>query len=366
MPNVDRVSLPEEFYDITSTQLLAQPEPQYLYAQMTMAALRNADLRQRGELGMAGRALSGVGADYAGAEKDRLMLSNPLMSGVFGAKVDFNGVPGTVVRLNRPTFADTTYTLASREVGANATISTTAINAGSEQTSITLKRFAGPYDSTNSRVAPFGLDKFAAGQSVHDLTDFVGTHMRRDYHKFLDAVQVTLLDNASTTVRPVGMTTDDTATAAGDFPLDLDTLIRAEESADNANLPVFADGYRIIVLTPTQCAQLKTDSDYIELSKAHPEYSALFPQYVASVGKLHVFKSTTLSTANNTNSIPIHKGHLIAPGALGVGMGAPPRVASSSDDNYGEAAKSVWISYMGFELLDNRFVISVRSTNSAS
>lgn len=362
MPDINRVSVPEEFFDITSTKLLAQPEPQFLYAQMFMAACGVSLGGLGGSVGLAGREISGVGAAYSSADRDRLVLSNPLMNGVFAASVDFSGGTGSVVRFNRPSFANTTYTRASRRVAANTSISTTTINAGSEQTNLQLERFAGPYDSTNSRVAPFGVDKFAAAMSVHNLVNFAGTHMVRDFHKFIDTVVVSLLDEASTVVRPAGMSADNDATVAGSFPMDFDTVVRAEEAADNANLPVFPDGSRLLVLTPKQCAQLKTDGDFVELSKNHPEYNALFPQYLASVGKLHIFKSTTLDTANNSSSIAIHKGHLIAPGALLGGMGAPPRVAPSSDDNYGELAKLIWIAYLAFGVADDRFAISVRTS----
>jgi hypothetical protein len=82
---------------------------------------------------------------------------------------------------------------------------------------------------------------------------------------------------------------------------------------------------------------------------------------VASIGKLHIFQSMTLNQAVNGSSIPVHKGHLLAPGALLGGMGAPPRVAPSTDDNYGEVAKVIWVAYLGFGLADSRFSISVRS-----
>ncbi len=362
MSDITRVSLPENFYDTTSSMLLAQPEPQYLYAQMFMAAAGASLPSAGGSLGVSGREVGGVGAAYASAERDRLMLSNPLMSGVFAATVDMKGLPGNVVRFNRPSFANTTYTQASREVLTNSTISTTTINAGSEQTSLVLKRFAGPYDSANSRVAPFGLDKFHLETGVHSLTSFVGTHLSRDFHKFIDAVNVVLLDQASTVVRPAGMSADNDATSAGMFPMDYDTVIRAEESADAANLPTFPDGSRLLVLTEKQCAQLKLDSDYVELSRNHPDYNALFPQYVSSIGKLHIFKSTTLNKDNNSSSVAIHKGHLICPGALLGGMGSPPRIASSTDDNYAEAAKVIWIAYLAFGVADSRFCISVRTS----
>ena len=80
-----------------------------------------------------------------------------------------------------------------------------------------------------------------------------------------------------------------------------------------------------------------------------------------SVSKTHVFKSTTLNTPTNTSSVAIQYGHYVAPGALLGGMGRRPRCVPSTDDNYGETAKVVWLADLAFGLADNRFVLSVRS-----
>lgn len=355
MSDINQVSLPENYFDITSPLLLKQPRPQYLYAQMMLAAL-GASLPGMGDVGF-----DSTGQAYSSADRDRLILSNDIMAGVHAAKVDFDGLPGHTVRINRPKFATTTYTQASRSVGLNTSISTQTINAGSEQVSLTLDRLAGPYDSANSRPAPYGIDKFAARAGIHSLLSLTQTHLVDDFHRVLDTINVALLDSASTVVRPSGMSADNDATVVGQFPMDYDTINRAELAADEANLPVFGDGYRLLVLTPKQCSQLKLDPDYVELSKEFPQYNGLFPQYVSSVNKLHIFKSTTLSTANNSSSIPVHKGHLICPGSLLAGMGAPPRIANSTDDNFGEVAKVIWVAYLAFGLADDRFAISVRS-----
>ena len=193
-----------------------------------------------------------------------------------------------------------------------------------------------------------------------------GNTLVRDFHRFIDAVNITLLDKASLTVYPEGMLADNDATAAGSFPLTYEQLMRTERKADDANLPVFADGYRIAVLTPTQVEQLALDPLYARASAYHPLYNSLFPQYVKSVGKTHVFKSTTLTLSSNSSSVNINYGHYIAPGALLAGMGRRPHTAPSTDDNYGETAKVVWLADLAFGLADNRFVLSVRSTADAS
>lgn len=361
MADITRSSLPEEFYDLTSDMLLAQPEPQYLYAQMWLGAMAM-DLAPPAAMGLSGREISGVGANYAPAEADRLRLTNELMNGVVTGRTDFKGKPGNMIRFNRPQFANTTYTEASRLITDNQSISTVTQNVGSEQVSLLLKRFAGPYDQANSRVAPFGIDAFWAQMGLHKVASMVGTHLKRDFHRFIELVQVALLDTASVVVRPKNMTADADATSQDQYPLDYETISRAEKLADEANLPVFPDGYRILVLHPQQLHELKGDPDYTQASQFMPQYNVLFPSYVTSIGKLHIHKSTTLDTDVNGSSVTIYKGHLLCPGVLLGGMGRPPTVRASTDDNYGESEKVIWLGDMAFGMADNRFALSVRSS----
>jgi hypothetical protein len=124
---------------------------------------------------------------------------------------------------------------------------------------------------------------------------------------------------------------------------------------DDANLPTFPDGFRLLVLTPTQCKQLADDPQFQRASSFHPQYNILFPQYLKSCGKFHIFKSTTLNQTNNSHTVKVHYGHAIAPGALMAGMGRPLRVVQNTNDNYGETALVVWLGDLAFGLADSRF-----------
>lgn len=357
----NRTHVPENFFDITSDMLLTQPEPQYLYAQMWLTAL-SASLEVPSALGLPGRAIGGVGSPYASEDRDRLMLANPMGSQVIAAKVNFDALPGQTVRINRPVYADTNYDLANRRVASGQTISTTPITVKSQQTNLTIERYAGPYDSANSRVAPYALERFDSRFGVHNAASIHGTHLKRDFHKFVDRVLSVLLDMASSAVYPEGMSAVDDATATGQYPFTFEQITRTEQVMDDASLPTFPDGFRALVLTPTQVRQLQNDPDYQESAKEFPQYSVLFPQYVASVGKFHLFKNTTLTVTNNSSGVPIHYGHALAPSVLLAGMGERPRTAFSTNDNYGEQALVIWLLYAAFGLADNRFVVSVRSS----
>lgn len=362
MPTTSRLTLPENFYDITSDELLLQPEPQYPLARMMYAAI-TADLNIPEALGLPGRTAPTAGANYVTPQSQQFDMNGgqEIQSQAFAVKIDFTAKPGQTVRVNRPLYPNTTYTLASRLVPSNTSISTTPIQVGSEQTDLTIFRYAGPYDQTNSRVAPYGIEAFDANMGVHKAAKIVGGNMKRDYDKFVDTVWVTLLDGTSVSIYPKGFAVDNDIASVGAAPMDFDTIARTERQLDESNIPYFGTGKRVILLTPQQLQELKNDAQYARYAQYFPEYNALFPEYVGDIGKFHVLKSNTLNKTNNSSSVPVNHGVAFGPGIFGVGMGRAPHCAASTDDNYGETAKVVWIADLGFMLADNRFGVGVRT-----
>lgn len=358
MPAASRITIPAEFYDKTDDMLLTQPEPQYLYAQLWLRAL-GTDLPATGPMGLPGRTVSETGAPYANLDSDRLKLATDLPGSLIAAKVDFAGAPGNTIRINRPAYTDSTYTDASRMIASGTSISTTPLAPKSEQTNLTLFRYGGPYGA--SAVQPLGIEAFDASLGVHKLTQIVGNTLVRDFHKFIDARVVALADLGANTVWPDGMSAANDATATDQFPFRFEQILRAHEKANTLKLPTLPDGHRVMVLTPVQLRQLASDQRYQNASRNFPELSVLFPSYVKSVHKCHIFESSTLTTAANSSSIDVHTGHLLAPGALMAGMGRRPRVAPATDDNYGETAKVIWLADLAFGVADNRFSVLVKS-----
>lgn len=358
---LSRATLPAEFFDVTSAMLLLQPEPQYLHGTLIKMAL-SAQLDTDAGLGITpDRAVTGPGAPYASAEASRFNMSDPIFGQAVQVVSELGKAPGHTVRINRPKFVNTTYTQASREVGAGTSISTTPVDLSSEQVAVTIKRFAGPYDSTNSRVAPYAVDRFDAKLAIHKLESIVGTHLKRDFDRTIDAFGVTLFDAASSDVYPSGMSAITDATVAGDYPLDLDGFWRAELTLDNANIPYFPDGHRVAVLHPRQINQLKSDSLFVKYAQYHKEINPLLmPAYEATLGKTHIFKSNTLTTTSS--NVTIYNGQMFGPGMVGCGAGEMPRTAYSTADNYGEQALVIWLWYAGFATLDNRFGVRIRTS----
>jgi hypothetical protein len=360
MPLINRASLPTEFFDITSDSLLVQPEPQYMFAQLWKLAL-GAALGSPGALGRG--AVGENGAPVPDVDAMRLMLDDGLAASTIKVVPELGKSPGHTVKINRPFFEDTTYTAASREVASGSTISTSPIDISNEQVALTIKRFVGPYDQANARPAPYGLDRFDASMSVHKLAGLVGHHLKRDFDKFVDSSLISLLDSASTIVRPGALASDDAILDAGAAPCDLATIAATERALDDANIPVFPNGRRILVLTPRQIESLKLDSDFARLAESHAPWNPILAQsYYKSIGGFDVYKSNSLRKVANTSSVPVQRGVAFGPGVLGSGVGEMPRVAFANEDNFGESALVVWILYAAFSLLDNRFAVSVRTS----
>ncbi len=370
MPILDRASLPEEFFDVTSPTLLVAPEPQYFHAQLFKMAMSVAfNLPFGGPLGLPvpGRQIPDGGAAYTSPTYDRLMLMPPdpnyasavQMVGEIGKR------PGHTVRLNRPKFGSGGFTLANREVASGITISTTAIDLASEQVSLTLKRYAGPYDQTNGNVAPFAVDKFDSSVSLHSVSQIVGKHLQRDLDRWTDQVLVALGNLASTTLWPQNFSSDAGSSVPGDMPGDVDTIFRVEETLKNANVPRFPNGRYMGVISPTYSRQLKGDPQFATYSKDNPyagSTNPLFANFIAKVGGIDLFESTSLIATTNGNSVPVFSSQFFGPSAWGAGIGDLPRVAQNTQDNYGETALVIWLMYMAVGLLDSRFIINVHTS----
>lgn len=367
MGNISRATLPQEFFDITTAQLLTQPEPQYLHAQLIKNAL-NAELDTGGAIGVPipGRQFGDSGPGYADLEAARLALAvDPIMRDAVKVVVELGkGQVGHTIRINRPKFTNSTYTQASRRVPVGTTIGTTPINVESEQAQITIDRFAGPYDSAASvpAVSPLAIERFDASRGVHSMAAIKEFHLKRDFDRTIDAFGVVLFDQAATTIYPDGMTADNDAATAGAFPMNYGQIVDTHTSLSRAGIPTFSDGKYLMVLHPEQTGQLARDPEFQRLAREHTDFNPLFKaSYFRTIDKFHILESSTLTTATNSSSVSVYYGQAFGPGMVGLGAGEMPRTAYHTNDNYGETALVIWLWYAGFSVLDNRFGRSVRS-----
>jgi N4-gp56 family major capsid protein len=371
MPQANRASLPEEFFDVTSPKLLVQPDFAMFHAQLFKMALGMSllNLQQGGPLGVnvPGRPIPDVGAPYTSALYDRLQLMPPDPS--YSAAVQFipelGNSPGHTVRLNRPKYGSGGFTMSAREVPAGTTISTTAIDLGSEQVSLTLKRYGGPYDPVGGNVAPYSVDRFDSSVMLHSASQIVGKQLQRDLDRWLDQVMIALGNLASTTLWPQNFASDSTSTQVGDMPGDIDSIFRVEETMKNNNIPRFPNGKYMGVITSTFSRQLKNDPQFATYSRDNPyagNTNPLFANFLARVGGIDLFESTSLISTLNGNSIPIYSSQFFGPSAWGGGMGNLPQVRANTQDNYGESAVVIWLWYMALVLMDSRFIVTLHTS----
>lgn len=375
MAIVNRASLPEEFFDITSGKVLVQPEPQYIFAVLAKMALGSAMmLAAAGQLGISpARAIPDTGLQYTLPGADRLNLAqpDPQVSNVILSVAEL-GTPqiGHTIRINRPRYGSGGFTLAAREIPSGATISTTAIDLQSEQVTVTLKRYGGPYDPNAGNVAPFALDRFDSSRSVHSIAQVVGTHMQRDFDKWADTVVATFLSAGTTTLWPNGFSADSQSANQGDMPCDIDLLFRGYETLKNGNIPMFPNGRYRAFISPTSARQLKNDPqagsyNRYDVNGLNPVTApGGMPQtgYLFSFTGCDVFEATTLPATANANSINVTTNVMAGPGMMALGAGSLPYVTSSTDDNYGESAKVIWLAYIGWNLADARFGVQLHTS----
>lgn len=374
MPAISRATLPQEFFDITSAQLLIQPEPQYLHAGLLMNAL-NAELDVQAKIGLPiqGREFGGSGPPYMGLEMMQRIFEaegpgpDLIYKDAIKVVVELGkDQVGHTIRMNRPQFVNSTYTRASRRIPVGQTISVSPLAVSSEQVSITIDRFGGPFDAVAGQVRPLAVERFDASRSVHSMAAIRELHLQRDFHRTIDTFGVQLFDQVDATtgiIRPDGMTNDNTSVTAGDFPMSYAVLRRTQRSLEEAHIPTFSNGRYLAVLTPLQTEQLERDPEYARLARYDERFNPLFfKSYVNTVGAFDILKSTTLTRSTNVNSVEIQYGQAFGPGAIGCGAGEMPRTTHNTQDNYGETALVIWLWYAGFEVLDDRFLRSIRTS----
>ena len=162
------------------------------------------------------------------------------------------------------------------------------------------------------------------------------------------------------------ITSDSSAFVAnvnGDRPMDLETIYRVEASLTSANIPRFGNGKYIMIVTPQQARQIKSNSQFISTAQYFESKNPLFQSFVGLVGGMEIYQSTTnVIDTTTVSGVSINHATAFGPGAIGYGGSREGvRVAAANDDNYGETARVIWLAYEAFGMLDNRFIVNVHS-----
>lgn len=362
--SINALTLPSEFWTKTSERLLLPPEPDYFFANMLYQSAAEAELRAVN----ASMGLPNNGAPVVDVTGLSLNDKSPYVDAL--VYEDFRAQPGQTVRMNRVVFADTTYTEASRRA-TRATIGTAGADITGEQIEMTIERFAGPLVSAGGAVGPHVIEEFDIKRNpVHNLVERVGVALKRDRNKFVDSVVAAKACQSSSTANYIyagdpnnSLTADNTAfIAQGDRPVDVEMLLRGEARADTVGIPTFANGKRICVLSIRQAQQLQASSRWQKLARTFESRNPLFTKFIGSIGRLDVFVSATNPTATANSTITVQQGVIMGPGALAYAMAMPCETRTDPGvQNYSQRVPIVWVADEAFGVLDNRFLVSLRS-----
>jgi hypothetical protein len=379
MPVTSPAWLPSEFTEITSALMLKAPVKQFLYANMVYMADAQAQLRADPSSfeWVSGRGVPATagGAPVPPLESMQLMLADNIRGEVIITSDELANAPGSVVKINRPVFTGGGYTFAQRAVGSGQTMSTTPISLTGEQVPITINRYSGPFAAGGTVPQPYGIDRFQAMQSVHSLSAKVAQYLQYDRDALLDNGIATLIDNpASGAVLYPGdpnntLSSDASAFITdGDRTFDYETIMRAVAFLQSQNIPTFADGMYRMVINPAQAKQLSLDPVYRSEAKmlvnAPDPRNPILNSWVANIGRVvEVYSSTSNVVDTSTVSgVTINHAVMFGPQIVGrVRDKEGVRIALSSDDNYGETAKAMWIAYEGYAMMNQQFMVAIHS-----
>lgn len=360
---VSALTLPSEFWTKTSARLLLPPEPDYFFANLLYQSAAEAELRSV----EATNGLPQNGAPVPEVPGLSLNDKTPYTDALIFE--DFRAEPGQTVRMNRQVFADTTYTEASRRA-TRATVGSAGADISGEQVEMTIERFMGPLVSAGGAIGPHILEEFDIKRNpIHNLVQRVGVALKRDRNKFVDSVVAAKACTGAPSTNYIyagdpnnAITADASAfSAQGDRPVDVEMLLRGEARADTVGIPTFANGRRMCVLSVRQAQQLQASSRWQKLAKPFETRNPLFTKFIGSIGRMDVFVSATNPTTT-TSSITVQLGAIIGPGALAYAMAMPCETRTDPGaQNYGQRVPVIWAADEAYGILDNRFLISLRS-----
>ncbi len=375
MPVTSSSWLPSEFTEIVSATMLMAPVPQFLYANLVYMADAQSQLRVDPSAfeWLPGRGIpaSAGGAPVPGLETMQLMLADNIRGETVLVADDLATAPGSVVKMNRPVFTGGGYSFAARAVGSGQSISTTPIALTGEQVPIVIERYIGPYAANGTTPQPFGIDRFAAERSVHTLAGRCGTHLQYDRSRWLDTGIAGLIDNpASGAVLypgdPNGNISSDSSAfvSNGDRVFDYETILRMRAYLQSNNIPTYGDGMYRCIINPAQAEQLSMDPVFRQQAKMIPDINPLKQSFIAAIGnqvEIYVSTSNTVDTST-VSGVTINHAVMFGPQIVGrVRDSKGVRIQLSSDDNYGETAKAIWVCYEGFAMLNQQFMVAAHS-----
>lgn len=368
-------SIPSEFRDIAASQLLLQPDAEYLWARHLYSAAmgamamegRLADLEafsatQNRPLQINGDAANMLAAMGYG-EGGPLMLS---LGVTFPGLVKFiqdAKKPGENVLLDRPVFIDGDVTFSNRVASvATRLFGTNSQRTKMEQISLRILETLGPTDGSGN-LSPFSLPAFTLDRSVHNLATKVGLDLKRDRYRMLNAkmqgdVLAAAVAAGNITYQDTSFSGTSSYTASGSEPFTMDVLRRMSEALTSRKIPgVFGTRRYPLFLSNHQYTDLKRDPEFQRQAVFSPAYNTLFPGYIREVDDAVICVDITMPTValGSGGSISGYQCIMMGGDAYGWGLAREARLLRDANDDGGRENRFGWNAYEGFAVLDDRF-----------
>lgn len=321
-------------------------------------------------------ALTVKNADYFLSVLSAMMLLEPKPKYVFdqfaNKEIDFTAGDGDTLQLNRyPYFGDIGLTESARTLDEQQTIGTSdPVNQSVNKVTVTLKEYAGPYNSTASAVAPLGVTEKVARQAQQQILDaenpadffnsIGGMSLKDDHDRWHDRVLCNLFLGTTNNWNPDNVADGSTATTGTGSKLDHDDLMGIKEQLLTADIPTFDDGLYYAVVSPRMEKHLMQDTDFREAMRYYNPTQLMRGELGIYEG-FRFFCSTNMPT-ETINSLTAYKGVFFGPNAVGYGEGnLPLQVRQNKNDDYERFMYLIWLVYRGYATLDSRFVYEART-----
>lgn len=367
--SVNRSTLPQEFKDKAARVGLVQPQPAMPFARLLFAAVAQAQLSPSMPGGVSSSDPSVLSLD-----SQSLML-DPIRSALVEVFDDYMGVGNAnqTLTVSRQTYSGGGYTVESRIASASVATSLTPLLITGETASLTLKLMEGPYGATGTSVQPVGYEPHEVNGQPAKFGALLFNRLNYDRTKFLDSVLNTLAEANSVHIA-AGDPTDslngsvlatvanNAFLAAGDRPMDCDSIARAAKLLKDSSIPMFDNGRYAAFLTTKQCVDITRDPDFKRASEVMEETNILKQAFKGSIHGVDIYEVSTLGTAANSSSVTYQKGFMLGKGALGYAPGKPCSVEMHETTNFGKQMLFIWQAVEAFTRLDSRFGVSLLSS----
>lgn len=305
-----------------------------------------------------------------------MMLTEPIPNYVFDQvaekEIRFGAGEGDTVQLNRyPVFGDVGLSRTARKLTEQQTIGTAnPIKQDTESVTIVLEEYSGPYNDSESQVAPLGLTEKVARQAEAKLIDtgdptsffnsIGGRSLKDDHDRWHDRVLQNLLDETTNEWNPDAVSDGSVETTGTGSKIDSEDLQGIKETLELNNSPTDSDGLYWAFVSPRMDKHLRQDADFKEaMHYADPQ--KLVRGEMGVYEGFRFIKSTNMTT-ETINSETAYKGYFLGLGAIGYGEGdLPLEIRMNKNDDYERFMYLVWLVFRGYALLDDRFVVEGRT-----